>query len=48
MSRQPRFLDGRIMVVVVVVNADDGIATIQQAQGQVGANKPGRVSDEDF
>lgn len=33
-TRQLRFLDGRIVIVVVVVDADDGVATVQKAKNE--------------
>ena len=43
---QTGFLDGRVVVVVVVVDADDAIAAIQQAQGKGRADETGSASDE--
>ena len=48
MSSQSRFFDGRVVVVVVIVDANDGIAAFQQSHGEIGADKAGRAGDEDF
>ncbi len=46
MPRETGFLDGRVVVVVVVVDADDNVTSLEQTQGQVRANKTGRTGDE--
>lgn len=45
---QPRFLYSRIVIVVVVIDAYDRIATLKQPQNECGANKASRASDKDF
>ena len=45
---QPRFLNSRIVVVVVVIDAYDRIATLKQPQNECGADKASSASDKDF
>ncbi len=42
---QPRFLDNRIVVVVVVVDADDCIAALKQPQNEGGADEASSARD---
>jgi len=47
-TREPRFLDRRIIVVVMVVDADDGVAAFEQPQCEGGTDEAGGAGDEDF
>ena len=46
MAGQTRFFDSRIIIIVVVVNADNFIATFKQTKDEVRANEPSGTSDE--
>ena len=46
--RQSRLLQGDIVVVIEIVEADDLVAARQQALGDVGADEAGGASNEDF
>ena len=45
---QPRQLQGRVVVVVEVVDADDFVAALQQDLCDVHADKPGGAGEQDF
>ena len=47
-ASQPRLLDGGVVVIVVVVDADDVVAPLQQTQDESGADESGSAGNEDF
>jgi hypothetical protein len=47
-ARQPRLLEGDIVVVVEIVNADDFVAAREQALADMHADKPGGAGEQDL
>ena len=48
MTRQASLFKGRVVIVVVVVYANDCVTARKQAQCESGTNKTSRAGDEDF
>ena len=48
MTRKARLLDRRIVVIIVIIDADDMITALEQSQHQGRADKTSRSGDEDF
>src|SRR5438093_6402687 len=44
---EPRFLEPRVVIRIEVVDADDGLAAVEQPLRSVKANEAGRAGDED-